>query len=184
MQPFGHNRYGPKIGGLCPFGGGGAGSQSNTMWPGPRPTCMSSFILIYPTVWPQYTNVTDRQQSDSIGQAILQMVAQKLWIFPVLCVTAKVHALVITTLKGCPQNFIKNPSAPCCNIYETIYMFLPYLMMMWPCISCLMLVTLTFALLISEWHVELQLPPCCAPNLNYLPPSVVELQAQMNGQEC
>ena len=39
---------------------GGAGSPSNTMWPGPRPTCMPSFILIHPTVWPQYTNVTDR----------------------------------------------------------------------------------------------------------------------------
>jgi len=50
--------------GLCPFGGGGAGSPSNTMWPGPRPICMPSFILIYPTVWPQYTNVTDRQDRD------------------------------------------------------------------------------------------------------------------------
>jgi len=28
MQPFGRNRYGPKIG-LCPFGEGGAGSPSN-----------------------------------------------------------------------------------------------------------------------------------------------------------
>jgi len=52
IQPFGHNRYGPKIGGLCPFGRGGAGSPSHTMWPGPRPTCMPSFILIHPTVWP------------------------------------------------------------------------------------------------------------------------------------
>jgi len=31
------------------------------MWAGLRPTSMSSFILIHPTVWPQYTNVTDRQ---------------------------------------------------------------------------------------------------------------------------
>jgi len=36
-------------------------------------TCMPSLILIHPTVWPQYTNVTDRQtdrqrqRSDSIG---------------------------------------------------------------------------------------------------------------------
>jgi len=40
---------------------------------------MPSFILIHPTVWPQYTNVTerqDRQGSDSIGQTILQAVAQ------------------------------------------------------------------------------------------------------------
>jgi len=46
--------------GLCLFGGGGGGSPSNTTWPGTRPTCMPSFILIHPTVWLQYTNVTDR----------------------------------------------------------------------------------------------------------------------------
>jgi len=59
----------------------------------PRPTCVPSFILIHPIVWPQYTNVidrtgqdketdrqtdrTDRQRSDSIGRAVLQTVAQK-----------------------------------------------------------------------------------------------------------
>ena len=37
------------------------GSPSNTMWPGPRPTSLPSGILLHPTVWPQYTNVTDRQ---------------------------------------------------------------------------------------------------------------------------
>jgi len=74
---------GQKLGaraGLCPFGGGGAGSPSNTMWPGPRHTCMPSFILIRQTVWPQYntpTLQTDRQLSDSIGRTVLQMVAQK-----------------------------------------------------------------------------------------------------------
>jgi len=38
-----------------------------------------SGILIYPTVWPQYTNVTDRQdrqRSDSIGRTVLQTVTQ------------------------------------------------------------------------------------------------------------
>jgi len=40
--------------------GDGAGSPSNTMWPGPRSTCVPSFILIHPTVWPQYTNITNR----------------------------------------------------------------------------------------------------------------------------
>jgi len=46
---------------------------------------MPSFILIHPTVWPQYTNVTDRetdrqdrQRSDYIGRTVLQTVAQKL----------------------------------------------------------------------------------------------------------
>jgi len=48
-------------GALSAFWGGGAGSPSNTMWLGPRPTCIQSFILIRSTVWPQYTNVTDRQ---------------------------------------------------------------------------------------------------------------------------
>jgi len=46
--------------GLHRLSGEGAGYPSNTMWTGPRPTCMSSFILIYPTVWPQYTNVTEK----------------------------------------------------------------------------------------------------------------------------
>jgi len=49
---------------------------------GVSPCTMPSFILIHPTVWPQYTNVTDRQTgqqwSDSIGRIVLQMVAQKL----------------------------------------------------------------------------------------------------------
>ena len=39
---------------------GGAGSPSNTMSPGPRPTSVPSSILIHPTVWPQYIKVTDR----------------------------------------------------------------------------------------------------------------------------
>jgi len=63
-----------KYWGLCPFGGGGAGFPSNTMWPGPRPISTPSFIL-------QYTNVTerqtDRQRSYNIGRTVLQMVAQK-----------------------------------------------------------------------------------------------------------
>ena len=69
--------------GLCPCGGEGAGSPSNTMWSGPSPTSVPSFILIRPTVWPQYTSVTDRtdrtdrQRTDSIGRTVLQTVAQK-----------------------------------------------------------------------------------------------------------
>jgi len=37
-------------------------------------------IVIRPTVWPQYTNVTDRtdrQRTDSIGRTVLQTVNQK-----------------------------------------------------------------------------------------------------------
>jgi len=49
----------PKSGGLmCPFPWG-AGSPSNTMSPGPRPTSVPSGILIHPTVWPP--TYTDRQ---------------------------------------------------------------------------------------------------------------------------
>ena len=84
-QPFGHNMNGPKIGGAVPLRGGGAGTPPNTMWPGPRPTCMPSFMLIHPsnclaTICQSYrrTDRTDRQWTDSIGQTVLQMVDQKL----------------------------------------------------------------------------------------------------------
>jgi len=50
---------GQKLG-VCPFGEEEV-VPSNTMWRGLRPTCMPSFILFHPTVWLQYTNVTDRQ---------------------------------------------------------------------------------------------------------------------------
>ena len=53
---------------------------SNTMRPGARPTSIPSGTLIHPTIWPQYTNITDRQdrqQSESIELTILQTVAQK-----------------------------------------------------------------------------------------------------------
>ena len=60
-QLFGHNRHGPKIGGCATLGRGEPWSPSNAIWPGPRPTSMLSFTLMHPTVWPQYTNVTNRQ---------------------------------------------------------------------------------------------------------------------------
>jgi len=82
-RPYGHNRHRPKSGRglMCPFLGG-AGSPSNTVWPRLRPTSVPSGILIHPAVWPQYTNVTDRQDRtgqrfDSIGRTVLQTVAQK-----------------------------------------------------------------------------------------------------------
>jgi len=49
-------------GGCCAaFRRGRAGSPCNTTSPGPRPTSLPSGILIHPTVSPQYTNVTHRQ---------------------------------------------------------------------------------------------------------------------------
>jgi len=49
-----------RRGGAMPHLGGRSWVPSNTMWPGPRPISVPSFILIHPTVCPQYTNVTDR----------------------------------------------------------------------------------------------------------------------------
>ena len=59
---------GQKVGGYCALSMG-AGSPSNTISPGPRPTCVSSGILIHPTVWPQQTGQTE-QRSHSIGLTI------------------------------------------------------------------------------------------------------------------
>jgi len=38
IQPFDHNRHGPKIGGFLLLFGRRAGSPSSTMWTGPRPS--------------------------------------------------------------------------------------------------------------------------------------------------
>ena len=69
-HPFGHNRHGMKIGGCATL----------AMWPGPRHNSMPIFILVHPTIWPQYTNVTDRQTdrqwTDSTGRTVLQTVTQ------------------------------------------------------------------------------------------------------------
>jgi len=72
-----------KLGAVLLFLGGGAGCPPNTMWPRPRPTSISTGIVIHPTAWPQHTNVADgetegtyRQRSDRIGRTVLQTVAQ------------------------------------------------------------------------------------------------------------
>ena len=78
MHPFGRNRYGSKIGrGLCPFGGWGAGSPSNTN--------VQTFGHSARTSQTDRTEQTDRQTdrqrpepSDSIGRTVLQTVAQQL----------------------------------------------------------------------------------------------------------
>ena len=43
---------GRKLGSVSLFWGG-AGSPSNALWLGPRPTYMRSAILIHPAIWPQ-----------------------------------------------------------------------------------------------------------------------------------
>jgi len=50
---------GRKAGAVVPLSVEAAGSPSNTIWRGLRPTAIPSGILIRPTVWLQYTNVTD-----------------------------------------------------------------------------------------------------------------------------
>ena len=56
-------------GGFCVPFRGGAGSPSNTMWPGPRPTSVPNGILIHSTVFDHNTPTvqTDRTDSGLIG---------------------------------------------------------------------------------------------------------------------
>jgi len=70
-----------KWGLLCPFLWGGAGSPSNTLSPGSRPT---SVPVAFWSIQPFYHNTptsqsgqTDRQQSDSIAWTVLQTVIEK-----------------------------------------------------------------------------------------------------------
>jgi len=78
-RPFGHNRHGPKMGEMpCPFPWGRSWVPSNTLSPGPRPTSVPSGILIHPVVWPQYTNVTDSQDSQT-GQRSRSMERGTAW---------------------------------------------------------------------------------------------------------
>ena len=72
----------------------GAGFLSNTMSPGPRPTSVPtvpSGMLIHPTFWPQYINVTDRQDIGPVacGEPLLVTVAQKLQVSVVADETAR-----------------------------------------------------------------------------------------------
>jgi len=74
--------------------GKAAGFLPNTMSPGPRPTsvpAVPSGILIHPAFWPQYTNVTDRQDIGPVayGEPLLLTVAQKLQVSAVADETAR-----------------------------------------------------------------------------------------------
>jgi len=61
--------YKPKLrGGALPLCGRGAVSPPNAVCSGPKPTSMPCFVLIHPTVWRQYTNVTDRQDRKTYRQ--------------------------------------------------------------------------------------------------------------------
>ena len=68
IQPFGHNRYGPKIGGSAPFWGRGAGSPPNTMWQGRGlPACQHSSWSIQPFGHNTPTSQTDRTDNGLIA---------------------------------------------------------------------------------------------------------------------
>jgi len=74
---------GRKVGAAVPFSVGEGGSPSNTLSPGTKSTSVPS-ILINPTVWPQYTNVTNRQTGQTtshsiyrVGRPLLVTVGQK-----------------------------------------------------------------------------------------------------------
>jgi len=74
--------------------GRGAGFLSNTMSTGSRPTSVPtvpSGMLIHPTFWPQYTNVTDRQDIGPVAyrEPLLVTVAQKLQVLVVADETAQ-----------------------------------------------------------------------------------------------
>jgi len=83
---------GQKLGAVPLLGGAGSPSKtmrlglrptsmpSNTMLPGPRSTSLTSDILIHPATIHQCYRQTDRQtgqRSDSTGQTVLKIVAQK-----------------------------------------------------------------------------------------------------------
>jgi len=78
VEPYSHTKWhlnpssrltttdmGRKLGAMPLLGG--AGFPSNTKWPGPRPTSTPIVILIHATVWPQYTNVINRQTGQDNG---------------------------------------------------------------------------------------------------------------------
>jgi len=94
MQPFGRSRYEPRIGGCAPLG---EESRVPILHNVARAEAyLHDNFHLDPSVWPQYTNVTDRtdwtdrtemtngtdiqtgQRSDSTGRTVLQTVAQKL----------------------------------------------------------------------------------------------------------
>jgi len=64
---------GRKVGAAAavPLSVEGAGFPSNTMSPGPRPTFVPSG-MVHPTVWLQYTNLTDRQTDRTDNGIIAQ----------------------------------------------------------------------------------------------------------------
>jgi len=71
-------KWAKNWGSAVPLSVQGSWSPSNTVSSGLRPTSMPVGILIHPTVWPQYTNITDRLDNGPVayGEPLLVTVAQ------------------------------------------------------------------------------------------------------------
>ena len=105
--PFGHNRHGPKIGGLCPLFGQGNWVSIQRNVARAEAYVHAKFHLDpsnhLATIHQRYrqTGQRDRQRSNSTEQTILQMVAQKssgplknpLWTCKIHPPTKKIHLL-------------------------------------------------------------------------------------------
>ena len=79
MGDHGHNRHGPKRGECAVPLSRSAGNPSNTLWSARR--SILPYQLASSTIQPFGHNsagIQDRQRTDSIGQTVLQTVAQKL----------------------------------------------------------------------------------------------------------
>ena len=97
MQSFGRNRYGPKIGGLCPFWGGELGPHLTQCGQcRGLPACQVSSWSVQPfghsarTLQTGQRTEQERQRTDSIGRTVLQTVAQK-WNRPTYCAVMKAY---------------------------------------------------------------------------------------------
>jgi len=65
---MGRNDVVSKSGGAAvPLSRRGLGIHLTAMSPGSRPTSAPSGMLIHRTVWPQYTNISDRTDGHDIG---------------------------------------------------------------------------------------------------------------------
>jgi len=94
--------------GAVPLSGRMSWSPSNTTWPGPRPTCMPSFIFIHRTVWPQYTKFqryrNDRQtdRTNSTDRTANGLIALWRTVFTALRSYASA-VLGVVILSVCPS---------------------------------------------------------------------------------
>ena len=95
------------------FFGGGAGSPSNTLWPGPGPTSVPSFILsIQPFGRNTPMSQTDRtgqtgQRSDSIGRTVSTARRYASAVLGVVILSVRLsHACFVTNPKNLSAIFL------------------------------------------------------------------------------